>query len=84
MTITASGGLLEFNVPGFTMQDSTVYYWRTAPVPANNAAPLWNNSSFVYLPNGSEGYNQSHYFQMKKNDFANISLDDDRTLRYPT
>ena len=84
MTITASGGLLQFNVPGFTMQDSTVYYWRTAPVPANNATPLWNSSSFVYLPNGSEGYNQSHYFQMKKNDYNNISLDDDREYRYPT
>jgi hypothetical protein len=84
MSITASGGLLQFNVPGFTMQDSTVYYWRTAPSPLNNATPIWNSSSFVYLPNGSEGYNQSHYFQMKKDDFNNISLDDDRTLRFPT
>ena len=46
MTISASGGLLQFNVPGFTMQDSTVYYWRTAPVPSNNTPPIWNSSSF--------------------------------------
>jgi|688.fasta_scaffold03384_18 hypothetical protein len=81
-TISSSGGLIQFNVPGLTLQDSTVYYWRTAQVPTGNTPLAWNTSSFVYLPNSTPGYNQSHYFQMANNKFSKITLDQDRALRF--
>jgi hypothetical protein len=83
-TISSPGGLIQFTVPGLTLKDSTVYYWRTAQVPSGNAPLAWNASSFVYLPNSTPGYNQSHYFQLKKASFRKMSLDEDRVMRFGT
>ncbi|MEP6465753.1 MAG: C25 family cysteine peptidase, partial [Parafilimonas sp.] len=72
-TINSVGGALEFNstIP-FT--DSTVYYWRVAPVPASGSY-LWNTSSFVYLPTTGFGYNQSHLYQHLKSVGDRIYID---------
>lgn len=77
-TINASGGILEF-APGLSFTDSTVYYWRVAPVPTSGE-PVWNNSSFIYLntagPNSSDaGYNQSHFYQQTKSAYERVILD---------
>jgi hypothetical protein len=58
---TSTGGVIEF-APGITFVDSTVYYWRVAPVPTSGQ-PKWNGFSFVYLQNSFKGFNQSHYYQ---------------------
>ncbi len=85
-TISSTGGVLEFS-PGLTFRDSTVYYWRVAPVPLSGQ-PVWNKSSFVYLsnsgPNASDpGYNQSHFFQHTKSNYDRIKLDSaSRILKY--
>ncbi|HTO17030.1 MAG TPA: C25 family cysteine peptidase [Edaphocola sp.] len=63
--INSSGGLVKWKVP-FQMTDSTVYYWRVATDTLINGSIPWYNSSFVFLKNGSEGWNQSHFFQYKK------------------
>jgi hypothetical protein len=60
-TLSSTGGVLEFN-PGLSFVDSTVYYWRVAPVPTSGQ-PVWNKSSFLYKLNYSTGFSQSHYFQ---------------------
>ncbi|MFZ1453717.1 MAG: hypothetical protein WAT20_13510, partial [Ferruginibacter sp.] len=65
-----------------TYTDSTVYYWRTSTVPTSGNNYIWNNFSFVYLPNSTPGFNQSHYYQFKKNTYNKISLDADRVLRF--
>ena len=72
-TINSVGGALEFNstIP-FT--DSTVYYWRVAPVPTSGDYH-WNTSSFVYLPNTGFGYNQSHLYQHLKSVGDRIYID---------
>lgn len=77
-SITSEGGVLEFS-PGLSFTDSTVYYWRVAPVPSSGE-PVWNKSSFVYLnpagPNVSEpGFNQSHFYQHTKSSVDRLSLD---------
>jgi hypothetical protein len=72
-SVTSVGGELEFT-PNLTFTDSTVYYWRVAPVPASGA-PKWTNASFIYLANSDEGFNQSHFFQHTKSDEQNIILD---------
>ncbi len=71
-TLTSAGGLLEFT-PGISFTDSTVYYWRVAPVPATGS-PVWNNSSFVYLSNSAFGFNQSHYYQHLKSGISQMDL----------
>ena len=70
--ITSAGGVLEF-MPVVTFTDSTVYYWRVAPVPTSGPFN-WNRSSFVYLPNSDPGFNQSHYFQHDKSGKNKILL----------
>jgi hypothetical protein len=70
-TFTMPGGLLKWT-PLVTYTDSTVYYWRVG----SQATGRFNYSSFVYLPNDSPGWNQSHYYQFKKDEFSNILFDD--------
>ena len=72
-TITSPGGVIEFN-PTITLQDSMVYYWRVAQIPAIGE-PLWNSASFVYLPNSDDGFSQSHYFQHLKSTTQHMILD---------
>lgn len=71
--VTASGGVIEFD-PQITYKDSTVYYWRVAPVPTSGNY-RWNTSSFVYLNGTEEGYNQSHLYQHFKSVADRIKLD---------
>ncbi len=73
-TVSSLGGLIEFE-PGASFTDSTVYYWRVAPVPAANEAYRWNSSSFVYLPASSYGYNQSHLYQHLRSSTNRLYLD---------
>lgn len=79
---TGTGGVIQFTPGNIGYTDSTVYYWRTATVPIGTASYIWNNFSFVYLPTGGTGFNQSHYYQFLKNSFSNITLDNDRTFRF--
>lgn len=72
-TVTSPGGVLEFT-PGISYKDSTVYYWRVALIPATGPYH-WNGSSFIYLSNSSDGYNQSHYFQHTASDMQRIYID---------
>lgn len=73
-TQSSSGGLIEF-APAMTYLDSTVYYWRVALVPAQGEQPRWNESSFIYISNSSEGFNQSHYYQKMKSTYDRVYLD---------
>ena len=79
---TGLGGLIEFTPTNITFTDSTVYYWRTAVIPASGNT-IWNTTSFVYLPNSSFGYNQSHYFQHQNSEFSpQIILQPNRKLAF--
>ncbi len=62
--ISSVGGVFEFD-PGIRYMDSTVYYWRTSIVPAQNKSYHWNEFSFIYIDSlkSTVGFNQSHYFQ---------------------
>ena len=80
-TITSKGGVIEFN-PGITFVDSTVYYWRVAPIPVSGA-PKWNSFSFIYLANEDLGFNQSHFYQQLKTGKDKIALDSNsRTWKF--
>jgi hypothetical protein len=72
-TIASVGGVIEFNAT-IPFTDSTVYYWRVAPVPTSGVYN-WNTSSFIYLPNTGFGYNQSHLYQHLKSTGERIYID---------
>jgi hypothetical protein len=71
-SVTSLGGLIEFD-PGVSFTDSTVYYWRVAP--ASSGVIRWNAASFIYLSNGSSGFNQSQFYQHQKSTTRDIYID---------
>ena len=73
-TVTDSGGVIKF-LPGISLADSTVYYWRLAVGPVN-ASSRWLGSSFTCI-NGSidDGYGQAHYFQYTDDGFESMNID---------
>ena len=75
-TIVQAGGLVEWTA-NLNYIDSTVYYWRVSidsidPVVGYN----WTGSSFIFIDGSYPGWNQSHYFQYKKDEFRNIELNE--------
>jgi Peptidase family C25 len=83
--ISSVGGVFEFD-PGIKYLDSTVYYWRTSIVPAQNAAYHWNEFSFIYIDStkSTVGFNQSHYFQHQQSTGNGINMAADRKWTYGT
>jgi hypothetical protein len=83
--LSSIGGVFEFD-PGIKYLDSTVYYWRTSIVPAQNAAYHWNEFSFIYIDSlkSTVGFNQSHYFQHVQSTGTGISMGPDRKWAYGT
>ena len=80
--IQSAGGLMEFE-PTISFEEGKSYYWRVSPDSlSQDISYKWENSSFVYLPNSSNGWNQSHYFQFLDNDYQGITIDDDRQFDF--
>ncbi len=77
------GGVIQFTPTNLSLTDSTVYYWRTSVV-AVTGNNIWNTFSFVYLPAGMPGFNQSHYYQNLKSNYTGISFAADRSLKFNT
>ncbi len=76
--VKAYGGFIEVDID-YNYQNNTVYYWRIK----NNESEeeVWSNSSFIYLPNESTGWNQSHIYQWLRDDYTNLVFDEsNRTL----
>ncbi|MBA2248591.1 MAG: hypothetical protein H0W12_00200 [Chitinophagaceae bacterium] len=71
LSVISTGGVIQFT-PSITYADSTVYYWRVGMTPVSGPV-VWNNASFVYLPNSSTGFNQSHYYQHLKSTYVDIT-----------
>ncbi len=61
--VSGLGGIVEFKPTNISFTNGTVYYWRTATVPAAGSNYIWNSHSFIYLSNSTAGYNQSHTYQ---------------------
>lgn len=72
--ITTKGGMLSWK-PEIQFTNNTVYYWRISTDSINPLSPYnWQYSSFVYLPNSSEGWNQSHYYQYLKDEYDGLEI----------
>ncbi|MEP7128383.1 MAG: hypothetical protein ABI729_05925, partial [Chitinophagales bacterium] len=81
--IIQSGGILNWK-PDLILKDSTVYYWRTSIDTLYNNGFVWHNTSFIYLPGSSPGWNQSHFFQLKSTiqPNGNVELPDARVFKF--
>ncbi|NNL93799.1 MAG: hypothetical protein HKO66_16265 [Saprospiraceae bacterium] len=73
--VFSSPGFIEWS-PAQELTHETVYYWRISPKEMENT--VWNYSSFVYLENASDGWNQSHAYQWLKDDYETFSYDEPR------
>lgn len=74
-SVISVGGSISFKPSGINFKDSTVYYWRAGMRPTDISPVIWNNFSFVFIPGSVTGFNQSHFFQHKDNNYQSIVLD---------
>lgn len=73
--ILSNGGVIKWK-PGMVMTDSTVYYWRAAmDTLYGNHTHRWTTFSFIYLNQSPPGWNQSHYYQWKKDHYTDLYID---------
>ena len=63
--VTTSQPDVHWNIPN-TLEPNVVYYWRVAIDSSGRNGFSWKNHSFIYLPNGPTGWNQSHRYQFEK------------------
>ena len=73
--INQFGGVLKWQ-PDMNWTNNTVYYWRSAADSTAGVGYAWQNSSFIYLKDRGEGWNQSHYYQWLGNQFTTLKLND--------
>ncbi len=71
-SVTSTGGLIKF-VPGVTLIDSVVYYWRLAIGPVNAGTP-WLGSSFIPFGGNESGFGQGHYYQYTDDAINGLSI----------
>ena len=80
--VSTRGGIVEWS-PSIPYMENTVYYVRSALDSVIMGDYNWNNSSFLYNTSLSTGWNQSHFFQFKKDDFFTMQLNEpDRQFRF--
>ncbi len=81
--INAPGAVIDWK-PNIQLLQDKVYYWRGALDTIYNNTLQWNGSSFIYNTSLTPGWNQSHYFQYKKDQFNTIELPEaTRIFQYP-
>ncbi len=74
-----SGGLPSWTTTLHAMPDSTVYYWRVRFAEQKEPQDmLWSQSSFIYLPQSSEGWSQRHIQQHRKNEQVHVKADENK------
>jgi hypothetical protein len=82
--VTQKGGVVSWT-PGNPLKEGIVYYWRIS-VDKNQTANgeyNWQESSFIFFPDKGNGWNQSHFFQIRKNSLNQLSIEEpDRRLRF--
>ncbi|MDQ3143019.1 MAG: C25 family cysteine peptidase [Bacteroidota bacterium] len=81
-TVTQTGASIEWQT-GINLIPEKVHYWRVSQIDSLTGRPTWDQSSFIFLPNESHGWNQSHFFQYKRDSFINLILEEPaRTFEY--
>lgn len=72
-----AGGSKRIKMP-YRLKDSIVYYWRLRSTNLRTLTQSdWETRSFIYLE-GKTGWNQSHYYQFKEDEFTDMRLSKER------
>jgi hypothetical protein len=79
--VLSAGGVIEWT-PNIALIDSTVYYWRVSSDSIYTGNYKWRYSSLIYLNGEFPGWNQSHYYQWKKDKYENIIIGADRAFKF--
>lgn len=79
-SITNASGLLEWaiNLP----LDHTVYYWRVAKELQTKS--IDDTQSFLYSSTSQAGWNQSHFYQFREDQYNGLVLGENRDLQFDT
>lgn len=81
-TTNQIGGIISWETNA-NLIPNKVYYWRVAPKGLPNAIEAWQQSSFIYIPGSSEGWNQSHFFQFNRDALENTLLEEpNRVIKF--
>ena len=73
-SVTNATGLIGWE-PTIDFENNKVYYWRVSPEnDITGTGRIWNSSSFVYLPNSTSGWSQSHLNQFEDNEFDELEI----------
>jgi hypothetical protein len=78
--VTTVGGLIEYKPTKLPIKNK-VYYWRVSTDSTAVKGYEWQNSSFAFLPDEAEGYNQSHFFQFTDDDKDQLMLSESTNRR---
>ncbi len=77
--VESQGGIIEWpsTIP---LLNETVYYWRVSVNPNAQQEYSWEASSFIFINDEDDGWNQSHYFQFLQDSYSNSYLNEDNRL----
>lgn len=67
--VTSKGGVIEWLASDVNYEQDRVYYWRISRVPLGGEEYDWESASFIYRNGDLDGWNQSHYYQFKRNNY---------------
>jgi flagellar hook assembly protein FlgD len=80
--VTQIQGVIKWQ-PTIAWQEGKVYYWRVSQDSIKNVGFNWDNSSFIYLPQYTEGgWNQSHVNQFDKNQLTGLQFSNDASKEF--
>lgn len=77
-SISSLGGTIKWK-PSIDFQNEQVYYWRAKLDEENQQ---WQTSSFIHLDAYETGWNQSHYYQFKKNKFDDFEIGENKKFQF--
>lgn len=61
------------------LNDTLVYFWRTRLAQAEAGEDtVWSRSSFTFIPEGGEGWSQSHTGQFNENSLSGVQVQENR------
>lgn len=75
--VSRKGGVVSWRPEG-PLQEGLAYYWRISVDKAQtaNGEYNWQQSSFIYFPDKGNGWNQSHFFQLRANQLEQLMLEE--------
>ncbi|MBK8348611.1 MAG: hypothetical protein IPL08_13740 [Saprospiraceae bacterium] len=79
--VESEGGLIQY-LPKIALVPDRVYYWRVSPDSISEVGYKWSQASFAYQPDEEEGWNQSHFFQFKQNEFVDLEISENTDRKF--